>query len=354
MGKFDYVVLSLVCCIGIAMAQAPIFETTQAQNRVQVYRIHRPYNGEYPVVWTQVGTRPFQELLLSWNARRPEQGCFSFDVSVLRNKQWSPWLSFARWGKLGCQKTFLDQHSDRFVFSRHSRVVLHRSCYGNGFRVRVSSRGGADMQLLHGMSVCLSNPEYFFQSKHEAHKPLRSVCIRDIVPQSQMALNHKRADSLCSPTATAMIVSCFRRRHGLPTFDAAKGTILFAECARDRGDLDIYGNWPLNVAQAYDAADGAMWCRVQRLEGLAHLHRYLCRNIPVAVSIRGPIAGGASEYKGGHFVVVAGWDARTKEVLCFDPAFVKPGDIMRRYYYKDFARAWQRSRRLAYVFESKK
>ena len=94
----------------------------------------------------------------------------------------------------------------------------------------------------------------------------------------------------------------------------------FADKVYDNGYLNIYGNWPLNVAAAHDATYGNVFFRVERLNFFDDLYKYLSKKIPVAVSVR-KLRGGATSYSNGHLMVVVGWNKEKQCVLCIDPAF---------------------------------
>src|SRR6266478_216785 len=51
------------------------------------------------VVWQQSETLPFNELIVSWNALRPQVGYMTLWVSVKYSNQWSNWHRLAQWGK---------------------------------------------------------------------------------------------------------------------------------------------------------------------------------------------------------------------------------------------------------------
>src|SRR5579871_2852037 len=68
------------------------------------YDLVQKERQEKEFTWTMEPTRPFDELICSWNGMRPEQGKWTFWVSAF-TKEWSPWIKYAEWGpKL--QKTF--------------------------------------------------------------------------------------------------------------------------------------------------------------------------------------------------------------------------------------------------------
>jgi hypothetical protein len=123
----------------------------------------------------------------------------------------------------------------------------------------------------------------------------------------------------------------------------------FADKVHDDSYLDIYGNWLLNVAQAFDEMNGKAFFRVERLNNFEQLHNYLIKKIPVAVSVRGHLRGGAKVYDNGHFILVVGWNNKKQRVLCIDPAFSSSQKTLRAYAIKNFLQAWGTSRNLSYI-----
>jgi hypothetical protein len=186
--------------------------------------------------------------------------------------------------------------------------------------------------------------------------------IANVPQQSQLRLDHPRYKDLCSPTSTSMIVRYFAQKNGPQPRSLAHDAVKFADKVHDNG-LNIYGNYPLSVAQAYDsvaqandtlaqsynASEGNVFFRAERLHGPKHLHSYLMKDIPVAVSVRGQIPGAAHPYRNGHFIVIVGWDNVRKRFLCIDPAFRVTKKLLTSYSAKDFLAAWRRSQHLAYI-----
>ena len=66
---------------------------------------------------------PFNELILSWNAKRPLKGKLSFFVSVKHN-YWSRWDKLAEWSHNG-QQTFVNSRSP-FVHTKHVKIEVKR------------------------------------------------------------------------------------------------------------------------------------------------------------------------------------------------------------------------------------
>ena len=174
---------------------------------------------------------------------------------------------------------------------------------------------------------------------------MRDLSVKDSInlpvpPISQMLLAHPRARHLCSPTSTSAVVNYLKGTSIKP--------IPFSSHVHDNVH-DIYGNWVLNTAHAA-ALLGKPWhCWVQRLYGFDELYEQLKKGIPVVVSIKGPLEGAPLPYEEGHLIVVKGYDASKKHVLCMDPAYPTHAETSAAYPYESFMDAWGR-RRLAYFF----
>ncbi len=295
-------------------------------------------------VWQVTSNKPFTELILSWNAFRPKnKGKFSFFVSI-RHNYWSAWYKLAEWGSNG-QQTFVNTKNP-FVHCKHVRVELARRRKATAFRIKVIARNSADLKDLKSLFVCLSDLGKFCVNK--PNLKLSSIRIRGIYAQSQMNLKHPRHRDLCSPTSLGMLLKYFSG-YKKSTQHLRDYIPVFAEKVHDDSYLDIYGNWILNVAQAYDSSKGNVFFRVQRLNGFNDLYYFLTKKTPVAVSVRGYLKGGKKPYDNGHFIVVVGWDQKKQSLLCIDPAFSPNKKTLRAYKIDSFLQAWGTSRNLSYV-----
>jgi hypothetical protein len=155
-----------------------------------------------------------------------------------------------------------------------------------------------------------------------------------------MTFEHERKDALCSPFSIAMVVRFFTRT-SCCMYDLVEGVY-------DYG-LDVYGSWPFNIAHAFNTSDCKLTSRILRLKDFHSVYTsYLRHDIPLIVSVRGPLVGGATPYAGGHLLVIVGFDNQSQEVICHDPAFATESEVEVRYPLKNFIRAWERSRRLVY------
>lgn len=287
-------------------------------------------------------TSPFTQLVFSWNSLRPERGYFSFWVRArdAKNGKWGSWHRIIDWGS-DVQKSYATT-SDGIAKHVHVRFEAEPSIRLQGFQIKAKAHSGAQLSLIKGCAVSLSDFEQMVTEKDVDVASLSSVKIAHVPFKSQFLLEHPDGDRICSPTSLAMVMEYMTKQ----TVDVHA----FAKNVYDHG-LQAYGSWPFNTAQAFHDTNGELWFFVTRLASFKHLHDFLKNNVPVVVSIRGPIAGSARPYLGGHLLVVIGFDADKKEVICRDPAFDSLDNYETRYPVSDFLVAWERSRRLAYIAE---
>ena len=293
------------------------------------------------LIFSKMNVPEFTQLIFSWNAYRPRKGFYSFWLQVrdVSTKQWYPWHKMIEWGD-NIQKSY---SSNRGAFSTkgcHVRLELPLTHFGDGFRVKVEAHGDADYRDLMMLGVCASNMNAFSRESLSSITQLPSVQIKGLPRISQMALIHPRAEDLCSPTSLSMVMSYVKK---MP-LDPAE----FANSVYDQG-LDIFGSWPFNTAAAFEACDGQALFSVKRLPSFLHLYQYLCNKIPVVVSVRGHLKGGAKVYHKGHLLVVIGWNQERKTVICHDPAFNNENRVLVEYELSPFLAAWNRSQNLAYI-----
>lgn len=274
------------------------------------------------------GIEPFDELILSWNGERPK-GDYLFFIRV-KIDSWSAWIPYAIWGYRG-QSSF--SNSSGAVKVEQDRLYMEEK-RATAFHIKVVAKE-CSLEQIHALHIYTNG----VSRKKIEQNPTRSVALQ--VPKlSQMALDHPRKKDLCSPTSTTALLSYLLEEE----IDAA----LFAEQVWDAA-FDIYGNWSLNVAAAstYLGERGGFW--VERLPDFCSICSYLQNNIPVIVSVRGPLPGSASPYAEGHLLVVRGYDALRQQVLCMDPAFLTENYVA--YDLASFCKAWGRRGNIAYVFQ---
>ena len=291
------------------------------------------------VIFVQKDAPHFTQLIFSWNSLRPFMGHFTFYVSVkvAERNTWSNWHQMMQWGS-AIQRSFRVQHTDGNRYE-HVRFEVDNG-KADGFRIKVVAQDTADIHLLKELHVNIADFSLFKKESLHDLLQLHTVMVKDVPRISQRELDHPRSAGLCSPTACSMLVSYITKKEINP--------IQFAEGVFDQG-LDIYGSWPFNMAHAYEHAEGKASFAASRLNSFKELHKMLIAGLPVVVSVRGDLMGAPKSYDQGHLLVVIGWDARDKSVLCYDPAFETKDTIVAKYPLESFLGAWERSRRLSYI-----
>ena len=287
-------------------------------------------------------TPQFSQLILSWNALRPQKGHFRFWVQAQdsKTKKWYDPHHIIDWGK-EIQRSYISV-DEKGTGCYHVRLELPKQRRADAFRVKIEVHDGAELNLLHSLHVCVSDLAKFKSESASQYTHLKSVAIHNVPKQSQMVLNHPRANNLCSPTSLSMLLGFLKQTPIDP--------VSCAEHVYDSG-LDSFGSWPFNVAHAFELCQGTINFGVTRLSSFSDLHKQLMNNIPVMVSVRGDLKGAAKPYSDGHLLLVTGFDAKHKRVLCHDPAFEDTEKIATSYDLESFLHAWGRSRNLSYVVE---
>ncbi|MFC1841931.1 C39 family peptidase [Candidatus Dependentiae bacterium] len=292
--------------------------------------------------FSQYAIPNFSQLIFSWNAARPAGGHFSFYVKT-RNAstgRWSKWHKMVDWG-VDIQQSYFSRDLDtKYVYVRLETGLHHLA---NAFKIKVEPYGNGDLGLVHGLAVSASDFTKFYAHPVSKHVlSLKSVHIKKVPKISQRLLNHPETHRICSPTSCSILAGYFNGY----AIDAAQ----FADHVFDYG-LGVYGSWPFNIAALHNACDNNLFFYTARCNSFLDLYEHLKRKIPVVVSVRGQIEGAPKAYKSGHLMVVVGWDAKRKMVICHDPAFYADKDTFVKYNIGSFLKAWDNSNRLAYVTE---
>lgn len=322
----------LMVPISTATPWTQAYETTVTGKEICVE------NGHKGILFERT-TIPFTQLIVSWSAFRPLQGYFSLWVQHrhTRTKEWQRWYKMSEWGE-SLQKSYYHKRGNGDGFF-HVRLESQTQ-EGDAFRVKVIAHDGASIDSFKGIVVSAANFKKFAPEVIDSGSlNMPSVYIQGVPLVSQMEVDHTKKEVLCSPTSCSMLVGHLTKQ----AIDPA----LFAPNVYDHG-LGVYGSWPFNTAHAFEKTGGSFHFSVERGESFYSIYRLLQQNIPVVVSVRGFLPGGAKPYTFGHMVVVVGWDAQERQVICHDPAFATHDLVERRYALKDFIRAWERSRRLLY------
>lgn len=286
--------------------------------------------------WEISNTTPFDELLLSWNALRPLKGHFVILASVYI-KTWSPWLLFAVWGD-NTQYSFHETTSKAPVRSFQDQVEILDGQLATGFRIRIEACAGSSLEKFYSLQASTAHIKSYSPSPR--YSPDSSLQF-PVPGLSQLTLPHPRSKSFCSPTSVAAALSYMRNEMVDP--------LKIAKRVYDEG-FDIYGNWSFNTAEAFVQLGSEWRCWHSRTKGLDSIWPYLKQGLPVVASIKGSLAGSLMPYANGHLVVIRGYDAVNRRILCMDPAFPSNEETLVAYDRDEFLQAWKHRHHLAYFF----
>jgi hypothetical protein len=296
--------------------------------------------GKKDIIFSRLNVPPFNQLLFSFNAFRPQAGYFSFFVQVQdkNSNKWGIWHKMIDWGA-DTQRSYMSgtPGKQQYLFVR---LELGQRL-AQAFRIKIAPYEQADLSLMKGFSVTISDLNKF---KHEgfpkySHQ-LSAVHIDGVPKLSQFLVEHPSNHVLCSPTSCSMLTNFMCKT----PIDVAT----FANNAFDHG-LQQFGSWPFNMAHAFEHCTGSCYFINTRLHSFQALHAQLKRGIPVVVSVRGELSGAPQRYDSGHLLVVIGFNSKKKAVIVHDPAAKELEEVQREYPLKSFLEAWERSRRLAYL-----
>ncbi len=222
----------------------------------------------------------------------------------------------------------------------YARLELNTEKKADAFRIKAVASNVHDLGLIKGLIATTSDYTKFEPEPWVEHvKGLGSLVLRGVPKTSQILVDHPKSDVLCSPTSLSMVIGTLKRHK----VDA----LSFADHVYDQG-LNAFGNWAFNTAHAYEFCTDKLLFYPTRLSSFKALHALLYNKIPVVVSVHGPLKDAPKPFEKGHLLVVIGFDAKNKEVICHDPAFDTDKAVLARYNVHEFIRAWERSKRMTY------
>lgn len=287
--------------------------------------------------WQEQEVIPFDEMFLSWSAKRPTNGKYLFQVSVKVSDVWSAWIPYAQWGSDG--QAGSSRKLKKFPAKVHqdALIVLNENM-ATGFQVKVICEGTASLDDIYGLHVYTNGKGNKVSSEGSMKVPI-SLEVKGL---SQMVLDHPRHKSLCSPTSTTAVV-----RYLLESTSICP--IAFAQNVWD-SRFDIYGNWVFNTAHAASLLGPKWSCWVERLSGFSEIYHQLEKGFPVIVSIRGPLEGSGTSGKTGHLIAVIGYDPVKNRVLCRDPGLESDDQTQTSFPLSEFLEAWGKRGNIAYIF----
>lgn len=287
--------------------------------------------------WEELDVKPFQELVLSWNASRPASGRYTFFVSVRQNGEWSPWLYYAEWSSPG-QIMFCDR-PEPSIAAAYAGVIKPKTGECDAFRIQVLASGGAGLQNFYNLTVCATNPTPVKAELPELS--LESVFLENVPRHSQFSARHPRYNDLSLPTAMTILVN-----HTLGSKVIQPGD--FAERVVD-DDTAFYENSSFNIAQASHYLKERAQLELNYLPDFAALHKHLLEGHPVVVFITGWWQGSPRPYRTEHAICIIGYDPEKQKVHALDPGYSNDKATLTSYDLADFLKGWAKQRNKAII-----
>jgi hypothetical protein len=288
----------------------------------------------------------FTQLLVYWNGKMPKSGSWEIyaQVKYVETQKWSEKMLVMRWQKKqNC--SYLHRSKDNKFKNYHVRLELENQQLADAFKITILPKHNADLKALSLIGANTCNLKEFEKYSQFDYKKLKSTeTILRLPRMSQIATQHKDATRICSPTSLTMALNFLSKIKLNPNQTADH---VYDNC------LDAYGSWQYNIAYASDILHDKYYVHLKRLQNFQEIIDSINKKLPVIVSVRGDITGAAKSYQNGHLIVVVGYDAQRKKVICHDPAWPKNNQVYRAYPIADFLKAWAKSHNLAYCFEKK-
>lgn len=287
-------------------------------------------------IWQVRDLKPFDELIISWNARRPHAGAYLLQAS-LYTSEWSPWIDYAYWGSRR-QHTFKENNLSAFIKNTQD-VLTVSGITATGFKARVIAQENASLKTFRAMYASPIDRRNHAMDKTTSSRKTIKLDLQGI---SQFSSPSEYNPRICSPASMTSVLRYLQKQTVLTHID-------FADQVWD-SNFDIFGNWILNIAQASHILGENWRCAVAHFHSFDQIYDLLQDGLPVVVSVKGPLSGSALPYSSGHLLAVKGYDAEKRAVICMDPAFPENDLTHVEYPLEDFLNAWSRRSGITYVF----
>lgn len=278
---------------------------------------------------------PFDDLVLSWNAKAPPGTSLRFEARVNVDGEWSRWYVMGTWSHRGGASA--RGQTDAIGEVAVDNLKLRRPADLWQYRVILATEDPAATPLLLNVSVAVADRKRVAVGPmvepagrwvRELHVPVESQAIQD----------PSVAWEICSPTSLTMVLRYYGIDTALPTIyrgvrDATTG---------------IYGNWPLNTALAAEYGFDAY---VERMYSLDQIRAHIAAGRPIIISVRyqpGELEGAPLRSTSGHIMLVRGFTDRG-QVIVNDPAAANLAGVRRVLSAEQLEKVWLRSGGIAYV-----
>ncbi len=297
--------------------------------------------AEYVFSSPAIACEPFDECLVSWNARHSKSTGFGVEIAVARraDAEFSPWMWIGEWNvrerPAEALLAFEDAKIDVDTFSSKSQW--------RAVRVRVRVRANDPKQLRFALDALALVPTLHkgLSANPAPTEAAPAGVARMAVPfRSQRVEESALAGRICSPTSVSMLLAY----RGV---DAST-----AEVARRAYDSfhDIYGNWNRAIQAAYSFGVPG---RLERISSWTRAEKLLATGQPLILSIAakpGQLRNAPYASTSGHLLVLCGFDAQSN-ALVNDPAAATAELGQLAYTRADLETVWMARGGTTYVLE---
>ena len=280
--------------------------------------------------------RPFDELLLSWNATVPDGAGLVVEVQLasLDRDEQTPWLHLGGWGETPPR----EERVTEFDGGRVAVDVVTCEKTFDAFRYRLSAIGKSNAPVIVHQTYACITLRSDLATLEPAPPAVGIELTLDVPARSQKLAKESIAPRICSPTSVAMVL-------------AHNGVDLSLEDLAAEiydADHDIYGNWPRAVQAAFThGVPGAL----VRLSSWGAVESFLRAGVPLVVSVKaepGELRGAPYPRTSGHLIVLCGFDGRGR-IVVNDPAAGELVGVRRIYEASDLENCWMRRGGVAYA-----
>ena len=252
----------------------------------------------------------FTELIVSWNAKLPEQGYLIVEARAFHGEAATKYYTMGVWSRHSVThpQTSVPDQTDQDGTVATDTLQLHLRATRFQLRVTLGGNGEAASLLKYiGVSVC--DPS----ARLSSLAPNRAAWGKTIpvLERSQMAYPNGKV--LCSPTTVSMLLSYWAARLEQPELDKQVPEVA-------EGVYDVAwkgtGNWCFNVA--YAGSSQGLRAYVTRLADVSEIETWISAGIPIGLSVDYDRLRAKGSGPNGHLVVCVGFTS-TGDVIINDP-----------------------------------
>lgn len=285
-----------------------------------------------------LGSAPFTEAVLSWNAATPKRTNVEVQAQVRVDGKWSAWFSWGKWNSWSAVGSENKAIKDELAVMDIDTLKVTKGKMADALRYRIFL---SSEQAHVTPRVTLLAATVNAEQKTSKELTEKKDVVLEVPAYAQRRRDPRIAGQICSPVSMAMTLNY----HGVDVLPEE-----LAWRAKDHSqDRFPFGNWSFNCAAA---ADFGLKAYVAHENSLAELRETLQQKGPVIASVMYknseavpdelPVLHGAPvEATDGHLVVVRGLVQQGGKdwVIVNDPA----GDsdsVQRQYEAGEFEKAW--------------